>query len=80
MQSQDFWDRVHACAHTDEDRSKTHSKLLRCPTPGCSGSESRCLACGVYISRCGCGYLDGMDGWPDSKRSKGLRPYRSGSR
>ena len=62
MAKNKFWDRVYKCSH--ENLSPNYNPLVRCPTPYCSGSETHCLDCGVYTTKCGCGANDGMSGWP----------------
>jgi len=59
-----FWDKVEKCSH--ENLSDYHETVL-CPTPYCSGYENHCLDCGVYISKCGCGFNNGLSGWPQSR-------------
>lgn len=65
-----FWERVEACDH--ENLSPDYAVGFRCGTPYCRGDEYHCLDCGVYITKCGCGYNDGMSGWSDGR----WRTYR----
>lgn len=60
-----FWDRVEKCKH--EDLSPDYSEFVACPTPYCSGSETHCLDCGVYISDCGCHSSSGLSGWSQKR-------------
>lgn len=60
-----FWDKVGKCSH--KNLSVSYYVNLSCATPYCSGEEVRCLDCGVYISKCGCGYCNGMSGWPEAQ-------------
>jgi hypothetical protein len=60
-----FWDKVSKCKHKNLDAS--YYEYVPCWTPYCSGWESRCLDCGVYITECGCGFNNGMSGWPDRR-------------
>jgi len=61
-----FWDKVLKCKH--ENLNPNYYEDIYCPTPYCSGYETHCLDCGVYISECGCGYNNGMSGWPYRRR------------
>jgi hypothetical protein len=56
-----FWDKVNNCQHEFYDN---YCVYLPCDTPYCSGYEVHCKKCGVYISKCNCGYNNGMSGWP----------------
>lgn len=57
-----FWDKVLKCKH--ENLNPNYLQFIPCSTPYCSGNEVHCMDCGVYISECGCGYNNGMSGWP----------------
>ena len=46
-----FWDLVKECDHTNRT---DHYEDVGCSTPYCSGNESHCRDCGVYITECGC--------------------------
>ncbi len=59
-----FWDRVEKCNH--KDRTNYYVDVY-CSTPYCSGHESHCRSCGVYISECGCSSESGMSGWPRAR-------------
>lgn len=52
-----FWSKVENCKHEN----------VRCVTEYCNGHESHCADCGVYIQECGCGFNNGMSGWPKSR-------------
>ena len=56
-----FWNKVNKCKH--KNISPIYYKVIFCGTPHCSGYEEHCLDCGVYISKCGCGYCNGLSGW-----------------
>lgn len=56
-----FWTKVEKCAH--KNLSPNYFKHISCATPYCSGHETHCLDCGVYISECKCGFNSGMSGW-----------------
>ena len=57
-----FWDKVRECKH--KNTYPDYYQNVYCGTPYCSGGESHCKDCGVYISECQCGYCNGMSGWP----------------
>jgi len=65
-----FWDRVLKCPHTDEMLSSNYFDPIYCATPYCDGDVVHCLNCGVFISKCRCGYNSGMSGWPPSRWHK----------
>jgi len=56
----DFWDKVNECKHAN---LSDYLVPIYCGTPYCTGMETHCLDCGVYISECGCGADNGMSGW-----------------
>lgn len=56
------------CSH--ERLSNNYYESFSCETPFCEGSEIRCLQCGVYITTCGCGYNNGISGWPRKRWNK----------
>ncbi len=60
-----FWEKVDKCKH--ENLSSCYYEFIYCPTPYCGGRESHCLDCDVYITKCGCGYNNGMSGWPEER-------------
>ena len=60
-----FWDKVIKCEHKNLDPN--YYEYVPCGTPYCGGHEMRCLDCGVYITKCGCGFNNGMSGWPDRR-------------
>lgn len=62
--SKKFWDKVNKCDH---ERLSNYYVNLNCATPYCSGDEVCCSDCGVYISKCKCGYCNGMSGWSDAQ-------------
>jgi len=69
-----FWKKVIKCNH--ENLSSDYYAPVYCGTPYCGGDEVHCLDCGVYISRCGCGFCNDVSGWPE-KRWKKLYDKRS---
>jgi len=64
MKTSFFWDKVSKCNHKN---LSDHYVSLKCNTPYCPGYEVRCLDCGVYLSKCGCGQCNGMSGWSDAQ-------------
>ena len=70
-----FWDKVEKCLH--KNISPDYCEDVNCGTPYCTGSETHCLDCGVFISQCHCGVCNGMDGWSWRRRS---RYYRNKSK
>jgi len=56
-----FWDKVMRCKH---ENLSDYIDGGNCGTPYCEWWESRCLDCGVYITKCGCMSNNGMSGWP----------------
>ena len=63
-----FWDKVERCMH--QNLSPHFLESIYCMTPYCDGDETHCMDCGVFIQKCGCGFNDGLSGWP-VKRIKG---------
>ena len=66
-----FWDKVEKCKH--ENLSPTHFGGVFCGTPYCNAGEDHCLDCGVYITKCDCGYCNGMSGWPEKRWARKRR-------
>ena len=66
----DFWNKVSKCEH--KNLSPNYHEFVSCSTPHCSGIEEHCLDCGVYITKCDCGFCNGFYGWP-YKRRRGLK-------
>ncbi len=62
-----FWAKVKKCKH--ENMSPDYCEDVYCGNQaiGCSGSETHCLDCGVYISECRCNNGNGMSGWPHKR-------------
>jgi len=60
-----FWEKVEKCEH--KNLNPNYFESISCDTPYCHGSEEHCLDCGVYISKCGCGFNNGMSGWPERR-------------
>lgn len=59
-----FWKKVEKCKH--KNLSKNYSPTIRCGSVGdlgCNAVEHHCLDCGVYISKCQCGWCNGLSGW-----------------
>lgn len=65
-----FCNKVVKCEH--KNLSSNCCECIKCETPGCFGYEVHCLDCGVYISKCGCGYCNGLSGWPELRWRKHL--------
>jgi hypothetical protein len=63
-----FWEKVDKCDH--KNMSPDYLGGVYCDTPYCGGWEERCLDCGVYITKCGCGCNNGMSGWPEKRWRK----------
>jgi hypothetical protein len=63
-----FWEKVDKCKHTN--LVPHYYEYVSCPTPECGGSEVRCNDCNVFITKCGCGYNNGMSGWPEKRWRK----------
>ena len=63
--SKEFWDKVDKCKH--KNMNPDHVKIVYCSTPYCGGWEEHCFDCGVYITKCGCGFNNGMSGWPEKR-------------
>ena len=70
-----FWDKVNKCKHENES---DYHEYLGCCTPGCHGSESRCLDCGVFITECRCGDWTGMSGWSNKRRKAYYKKLEEG--
>jgi hypothetical protein len=64
-----FVRRVSKCDHTE--LSEHYLIVVGCGTPYCEVVETHCLACGAYISECGCHVNDGFSGWPWKRHKKG---------
>lgn len=73
----EFWNKVIKCKH--ENLSPTYYEFLNCPTPFCSAQEEHCLDCGVYITKCACGFLNGMSGW-SARRRRNLTEIKTNKR
>jgi len=68
MNTNKFWNKVNKCKH--ERLSPNYLVTLNCETPYCNGQEVHCLDCGVYISKCSCGYNNVMSGWSKKRYKK----------
>ena len=66
--SNKFWDKVMKCKHNN--LSPVYLNIYGCGTPYCYADEIYCLDCRVFITKCGCGYSNGMSGWPESRWKK----------
>lgn len=67
-----FWDKVDQCKH--DNLYENYCEPVPCSTPYCSGYETHCKDCKVYISKCGCGSENGMSGWSRNKwNNKGVK-------
>jgi len=60
-----FWKNVIKCQH--KNLSPVYYEGIHCETPYCSGWETHCLDCGVFITKCGCGYNNSMSGWSERR-------------
>lgn len=67
MNNKKFWDKVNKCKH---NINPNYFITIKCGTPYCSGNEVHCLDCHAYIIECGCGFLNGMSGWPEKRWRK----------
>lgn len=68
MKKSSFWEKVEKCNH--ENLYSDYYELVYCDNEYCSGSESHCADCGVFITTCQCGYCNGISGWPEKRWSK----------
>jgi hypothetical protein len=66
-----FWEKVVKCEH--KNLSPDYCEYVSCWTPYCGGWEEHCLDCGVFITKCGCGFNNGMSGWPEKRWRKRTR-------
>jgi hypothetical protein len=62
-----FWDKVASCNHEFCDN---YIYYVSCGTPHCQGVEYRCKKCKAYVTECGCGYCNGISGWPEKRYRK----------
>jgi len=65
------WNKVVECKHDNIDTDYIDGGL--CESPYCTWSEYRCLDCGAYISKCGCGYNNGISSWPHTRWDKMIK-------
>ena len=65
MSMDKFWEQVCDCDH--EDLYPDYDDDVSCGTPYCSGLETHCRKCGVFIVSCGCGFLSSFSGWPEKR-------------
>jgi len=72
----EFWDKVERCEH--KNLNPNYLEGGTCWTPYCGWWEEHCLDCGVYITKCGCGFCNGMSGWPE-QRWRSLRRKKYGN-
>ena len=63
-----FWDKVIKCNH--DNISEDYFEIVYCPTPYCSGYEVHCLECGAFITKCDCGFCNGISGWSEKRWRK----------
>jgi len=63
-----FWEKVHNCKH--ENLNPDYIEGIYCQTPYCGGLEEHCLDCGVFITKCSCGFNNGMSGWSEKRWNK----------
>ena len=62
-----FWDKVYACGSSEWGEHVWDGDYYdhgTCGTPYCSWTERRCVRCKVYEVLCGCGFMNGLSGWP----------------
>ena len=64
----DFWERVCECKH--KNLYPDYFEFISCGTPYCSGNETHCMDCGVFITDCGCHWNMGMSGWSEARWRK----------
>lgn len=62
-----FKNKAQSCKH--EHLSNYH-KTGKCATDFCWWEEHHCIECGAYVTTCGCGFNNGIDGWPSKRRNK----------
>ena len=55
-------DKMLSCKH--KNISGTYWEIYSCETPYCTATETYCLDCRAFIVKCGCGYNNGISGWP----------------
>lgn len=66
-----FWKKVEKCKH--KNLYENYYEGGSCSTPYCGWEESHCKDCGVYIQKCGCGYNNGLSGWPIKRWKRRLK-------
>jgi hypothetical protein len=50
-----------------------HLVTGRCSTPYCNWQEVHCKDCGMFITTCGCHYMDSISGWSELRWQKYLK-------
>ena len=60
-----FWDKVCECEH--KNLYDDYFEYIYCDTPLCSGNETHCKDCGVFIVTCDCMSSNGMSGWSNRR-------------
>lgn len=68
MKNSSFWEKVEKCNH--ENLYHNYYKAIYCGTEDCEGSESHCVNCGVFITKCQCGSYNGISGWSEKRWKK----------
>lgn len=63
-----FWNKVQKCDH--KNLNPDYYEPVYCQTPYCEGYEEHCLDCGVFITKCQCGYCNGYSGWSEKRWRK----------
>lgn len=59
-----FWKKVILCNH---EFYGDYAGYIYCETPYCEGYELHCKKCNAYISKCDCGYCNGVSGWSEKR-------------
>lgn len=72
-----FWDKVRECKH--KNLWPCYSAYVSCGTPYCSGHEYHCKDCKAYVTECGCGFCNGLSGWPWSRVKKKTKYHYANS-
>lgn len=65
---QDFWEKALRCKH--HNLYPNYLYVFNCDTPYCHGEETHCKDCGAFITKCGCGYNNGISGWSLQRERK----------
>lgn len=60
------WKLVDECKHEWTD----YYEDGQCGTPYCKWTELHCRKCGVFVTTCGCHFMDQRDGWSQKRRTR----------